>query len=242
MNQTNQSKQVLLSVIGVAILVVAVVGVSFAFFNYTRTGSENTVRTGHIEFNSTNTLLAIEDLFPVSSDDVDTLYTEANHKVAVVNIEGNTTYANGIDFTVKAVELSNNIGTAAGKLPISVKVTPSGLTGVTNLVTNNYDITTGTVITEGAVLASGKIPANTDLTGQNAGKLVIRAYIDEDRIAITDTVENGNINVENYTNGTTSGWINNRTVMTTNEWNALQNSGAASFKIQVVADEGAATS
>ena len=34
----NSSKQVLLSVLGIAILVVAVVGVSFAFFSYTKTG------------------------------------------------------------------------------------------------------------------------------------------------------------------------------------------------------------
>ena len=33
MSNSNSSKQVLLSVIGVAILVVAIVGVSFAFFN-----------------------------------------------------------------------------------------------------------------------------------------------------------------------------------------------------------------
>ena len=50
MNNSNQSKQILLSVIGVAILVVAVVGVSFAFFNYTRTGAANQVSTGKIKF------------------------------------------------------------------------------------------------------------------------------------------------------------------------------------------------
>jgi len=45
----NSSKQVLLSVLGIAILVVAVVGVSFAFFSYTKTGnSNNTIRTGQI--------------------------------------------------------------------------------------------------------------------------------------------------------------------------------------------------
>ena len=49
MSNSNSSKQILLSVIGVAILVVAVVGVSFAFFSYTKTGSQtNTIQTGQI--------------------------------------------------------------------------------------------------------------------------------------------------------------------------------------------------
>ena len=45
----NNSKQVLLSVLGVAILVVAVVGVSFAAFSYSKTGEQvNTITTGTI--------------------------------------------------------------------------------------------------------------------------------------------------------------------------------------------------
>ena len=237
MESSKQSKQVLLSVIGVAILVVAVVGVSFAFFNYTRTGAENTVKTGHIEFNSTNTVLTLTDFFPVATADVNTLYTEANNNVGVVAITGNTTYANGIDFTVTADSVSTNIGTTPGKLPLSVTVTPENLTNVTNLVTNNFDTTT--VITNGAVLASGKIPANTTVNG----KLIIRAYIDNARIAITDTsTRAGDPSVaptDGSVNGTTDAdWIHGRVVMTTEQWNALQ-STAASFKIKVEANEGA---
>ena len=48
----NNSKQVLLSVLGVAILVVAVVGVSFAAFAFSQTGAEsNTITTGTISMN-----------------------------------------------------------------------------------------------------------------------------------------------------------------------------------------------
>ncbi len=50
--ENNNSKQVLFSIIGVAVLVVAVVGVSFAFFTYSRTGTTNNViTTGKIVFN-----------------------------------------------------------------------------------------------------------------------------------------------------------------------------------------------
>ena len=48
----NSSKQVLLSVLGIAVLVVAVVGVSFAFFTYSKNGTNNnTLTTGSIFFN-----------------------------------------------------------------------------------------------------------------------------------------------------------------------------------------------
>ncbi len=50
----NSSKQILLSVLGVAILVVAVVGVSFAAFTYTGTGTkENKINTGTISMTYT---------------------------------------------------------------------------------------------------------------------------------------------------------------------------------------------
>ena len=51
MSKNNSTKQVLLSVLGVAILVVAVVGVSFAFFTYSKQGSTvNTITTGTLVF------------------------------------------------------------------------------------------------------------------------------------------------------------------------------------------------
>lgn len=49
MNNNNSSKQILLSVLGVAILVVAVVGISFAAFSYSKAGEvKNTITTGTI--------------------------------------------------------------------------------------------------------------------------------------------------------------------------------------------------
>ena len=56
----NNSKQVLLSVLGVAILVVAVVGVSFAAFSYSKTGEQvNTITTGTISMTYTESDNAI---------------------------------------------------------------------------------------------------------------------------------------------------------------------------------------
>ena len=53
--KSSNSKQILLSVLGVAILVVAVVGVSFAAFSYSQTGSyENKITTGVISMTYSN--------------------------------------------------------------------------------------------------------------------------------------------------------------------------------------------
>ena len=104
MNNSNSSKQILLSVIGVAILVVAVVGVSFAFFNYTRTGAPNTIKTGTIMFESTQSTISVNNVFPVPASAVAT--DTNNVKTAEVTIKGNTNYTNGIDFTVKAQDVS----------------------------------------------------------------------------------------------------------------------------------------
>lgn len=235
MNNSNSSKQVLLSVIGVAILVVAVVGVSFAFFNYTKTGTANQVSTGTISFSTTNSAINISNVFPIAKSTVGTDST--NVGTGTVTITGNTNYSKGIDFQVTAESVSTNIGTTAGKIPVSVVVTATNLTGVKGYQSNTGTMTVnsyedGATITSGSVLAQGRIPANTSINGS----LTIKAYLDDDRIAITDTY-NGTATATDDM-GTTQEWVDNRTVLTTTQWNALA-STPASFKIKVVANEGA---
>ena len=68
----NSSKQILLSVLGVAILVVAVVGVSFAAFTYTSTeNKENVITTGTIDFqyDETTNVISIQNAMPMSDTD-----------------------------------------------------------------------------------------------------------------------------------------------------------------------------
>lgn len=67
----NSSKQILLSVLGVAILVVAVVGVSFAAFTYTGVGTkENKISTGTISMTYTEDTngISITNAFPMSDE------------------------------------------------------------------------------------------------------------------------------------------------------------------------------
>ena len=76
MNNGNSSKQVLLSVLGIAILVVAVVGVSFAFFTYSKAGEKNNViTTGQIFFDFTETgdAIVLTNQFPMTKTQGKTL-------------------------------------------------------------------------------------------------------------------------------------------------------------------------
>ena len=68
-NQQRKNKQLMLSIIGIAILVVGLVGVTYAFFNYTRTGARNTIRTGRIYFNAEQgDTVTLSNLFPISTE------------------------------------------------------------------------------------------------------------------------------------------------------------------------------
>lgn len=63
----NNSKQAILSIVGIAVLVIAVVGVSFAFFTYSKQGTTNNViTTGSIAFEFTETTngLTLTNQFP----------------------------------------------------------------------------------------------------------------------------------------------------------------------------------
>ncbi len=81
----------------------------------------------------------------------------------------------------------------------------------------------------------GYIPQNTTLGTANGvnGKITIKAYLDKNKIAISDTYD-GN---ETDLMGTTNEWVNGRVNLTTEEWNALQQNGI-SFQVKVEANEG----
>ena len=67
----NKRKKIMLSIIGIAIILISFVGVTFAFFNYTRTGAVNNISVGRIYFLSTQSnTLNITNVFPVKSSEV----------------------------------------------------------------------------------------------------------------------------------------------------------------------------
>lgn len=233
MNQSNSSKQVLLSVIGVAILVVAVVGVSFAFFNYTRSGQVNTVETGKIYFNSEqNQAIRIENFFPTIPNGT----PSNNTSTAVISITAYTSWEDGIDYRISASEVSNDYNIA--NVPVSVLVTPSASLNVgaantdTKVLSNGY-ATAATLPNGGGELMTGHIKGDGNTV---TGTVTVEASISNE-IAITDTLVGEEASTA-YVNGTTgqSGWVGQRTRMTTTQWNALKEH-PLTFRLKVEARE-----
>lgn len=102
----NNSKQVLLSVLGVAILVVAVVGVSFAAFTFSQTGvKENIITTGTISmsYSEPENGITLSDAMPME-DATGKALSDTNQTFdfsvsATINGSGTTT----INYAITAV-------------------------------------------------------------------------------------------------------------------------------------------
>ena len=87
-NNNNTSKQVLLSVLGVAILIVAVVGISFAAFSYSKEGQvENTIATGAVTmaYNEPENGINITNAIPMTETQAKIIgKTAINYEVVAV--------------------------------------------------------------------------------------------------------------------------------------------------------------
>lgn len=225
----NSSKQVLLSVIGVAILVVAVVGVSFAFFSYVYNGeTPNTVKTGTIVFKASDTQMTLTNVFPTSA-----AYTaHGTDKVnATVSISGETTYETGIEFAVVAKNVFKN---STSVYP-TIQITPTEPAGVD--VTSTFNGSAET-LAKGTVLARGTLdgtkvgePGEEEVELRDVKILDITAYYDKALYHISDNTKEELV---------TAGLLDKEyagTVIPTATWNALTatDGNAFSFTIDVIA-------
>ena len=231
MEQSNQSKKVLLSVIGVAILVVAVVGVSFAFFSYTRTGSANTVQTGTIVFSNTSSEVELTNAFPVATsvanDATDAITNQVGY--GSISVQGNTTYANGIDFEIRVTSVSSQ---SNGAIVPRVAVTTTDVASKIDMTTD-YTSTAASTLTNGTLLAHGTIAANANVTSDTK-VFEVKVWYDANDYHISDNTKSELVAAglldTNYSG----------TIVSTTDWNAMT-SNAYSFTIRVNAVEGGAT-
>ena len=209
--QQRKNRQIMLSIIGVAILVIGLVGVTYAFFNYTRTGSANQIKTGRIYFNAEQgDTVTLSDLFPISVAPNETV-TASTPGVGslTLQITGDTSYTEGVEYLIEAVDVNGNGATA---LPISIEISyaataaeqgqPANVIGTpdddyfTNRggATSRYKLLSTGSISEGEDILVGYIaPGNTGINGE----LTILAYLDADNIAITDTYPEATVDTVN---------------------------------------------
>ena len=156
----NSSKQVLLSILGIAVLVVAVVGVSFAFFSYSKTGTTNNViTTGSISFSfdEAEQGITLVDQFPQTD--------AGNNETFDFKVSGNLpTTSSAVTYTVTAIAGETAAGKeAANRLAdseVNVKVIANG----GGSVTGNYATGAAAVNSaSGFQIASGTIAADGSL-------------------------------------------------------------------------------
>ena len=93
-----KKNQVLMSVLGVFALVIVTVGVSYAFFSYSRTGeTTSTITSGDISFTYTEGAEAtLENAFPVA----DAIGAVDNKGVYTFTVKGNVTGAADLKYDI----------------------------------------------------------------------------------------------------------------------------------------------
>ena len=236
-----KSKKQMFIVLGVFTLVLMLGTITYAFFNYTRTGTANTIKVGRISFITRQTeTINLTNVFPIDKVNVDT--DTDNVDEVVIEIEGDTDYAGGIEYLVssKDANIYTNQGT---QVPVSLDITvedlgtssPNYFTSRDDTITSIYKQLVGSTLLGDQRLLVGYIVPNNP-TGTIVGidgSITIKAYFDKDLLKISDTYDGS----ESDNMGTTNEWAEGKTVITTAEWNALQSSGV-SFKVKVEANEG----
>ena len=174
--EDNNSKQVLLSVLGVAILVVAVVGVSFAAFSYSQTGSNvNRITTGTInmEYAEESSLINITNALPMS--DTEGINQTGDNNVFDFSVTATIVGDATIDYAVTAtpesvsgltasdvkVYLTDGVGasgsdetgvgtTASGPKLVSALTTASSISSSTGAPSSEYVLDNGTFTGNGS--------------------------------------------------------------------------------------------
>ena len=196
-----KSKKQMFIVIGAFALVMLLGTVTYAFFNYTRTGSANIIKTGRINFNSEQgTAINLTNLFPIDPEETGIMNDVTKVGTVTINVTGDTTYGDGIEYLVSAVNVTNSVGNKS--LPISISVSVENNTGnnpATSLGnldadyftnrgssagTSIYKVLATDAINEGDQLVVGYIKSGSDGVD---GNIVIKAYIDKEKVAISDT-------------------------------------------------------
>lgn len=153
-NSSNSSKQILISILGVAILIVAVVGISFAAFTYAGTGNTtNTITTGTITMSYTEPTNGINltDALPITD-------------TAGKALTGNN---NTFDFTVAA--------TISGSTTINYAITAVKGDGCT--VADNGIKVYLTDQNDAQILAPTKVTALTTTASNNAAGAPAGQYV-----------------------------------------------------------------
>lgn len=192
--ENNNSKQLVLSIVGIAVLVIAVVGISFAFFSYSRTGtSNNVITTGQIfmSFEETSQI-SLSNQFPMLTSDAITAIPTPDGDIAYSNFTVTGYYSastGGIDYKVYAID--GDAGTsphvnrlADSEVSVFLKSYPQAY--ASNVVSTPTPVSSLTSDANGRILATGHIEAGTDSAHQQVDSYQLAMFVNE-TVRISDT-------------------------------------------------------
>lgn len=152
-------KKIYVIIILLVIALLGLVGTVYAFFNYTRTGSENVIRTGEIIFNYQDTsFINITNQYPITEDKL-----TDNNKLTFT-ITAYNTLSKGVSFRVYAVygDPVNGYPTRFLDNTMKMKFVPAANADGINITTNNYAVATSPVFTNNQTLiAEGTVVGTT---------------------------------------------------------------------------------
>ena len=216
-NSTNDKKRIYIYIGIITLLIIAILGVSFAYFNYTRTGDTNTIKTGTIIFDYTGgSSITIENESPISEAEAT---TGNDHKISF-SITAHNELENGMRYNVYAVygdeeaeknRLLDSI--------IALKfIPPTDGNGFTT-TTNNFATAGNLSFTNGKALLSTGIIKNT--TGETTKNYDVYVWIDESKVFVSSTTKRqtlaeGNPSLADTTAGvvTANRYVKNDTTLT----------------------------
>ena len=197
MEERNNSKQLLLSITGIAVLVVAVVGVSFAFFSYSKTGSNtNTVQAGSIFMNFTeSSTISLTNQFPMKNNEATSGLSGENQSMTF-SVIGYSSGANAIPYKVYAIN-PNDLPSGKTRFPnsqISLFFSAASSdksqtikTFGTTLALNSPTVVNAAVdTTAGWEIASGTIKAGTTEATKQTDTYTLKMFVN-DTVRISDT-------------------------------------------------------
>lgn len=200
----NENKmKIILTVVGILLIIGITTGVTYAFFNYTKTGEENTIRTGTIEFDYQDVQpLQLSNQFPISEEEI-----TDNNKLTFT-ISGHNSLPNGVSFNIYAVHGDDVVGkTWLTDNIIKMKFIPPANGDGFSITTNNFASANSPTYIDGkALIATGLIKDTQALTTKSYSLYV---WVDSDLAYVSSTTKRannaeGNPSLADATSGTTT--------------------------------------
>ena len=196
----DDSKQVLLSVFGVALLIVAIVGISYAIFVFSaKSRVDNTVRSGGITFEylEGDSVIDINDALPVS-DEVGVKQTKSFYFQVSSAIRGNTTVF--YEVRAKSLTVDNKIDNQYVKIYLEKKdgddfstvLSPTTFKENPNTSLTNISVDTNTML-----LYSGRFSGKKATTTNYSDEFRLKMWL-SDKYLIDDVSRSFKIKVLVY--------------------------------------------